>query len=99
VPQALFPDPGPTIPIPTFEEPGGFAADELALELHMSQGSAAGQMDYATTVAARLPGPSPRCAPATAVHAGTVSHILQIPVPSSEIYRGGFGFNGGSGQL
>src|SRR5580693_5711892 len=34
---------------------GEFAADELAAELHMTQPSAAGQMDYATTVAARLP--------------------------------------------
>src|SRR5579859_1969456 len=34
-----------------------------------------------------------------AVHTDTVSHITRIPVPSSEIYRGGFGFNGGSGQL
>ena len=34
---------------------GEFAADELALELHMSQQSAAGQMDFATQVAKRLP--------------------------------------------
>ncbi len=34
---------------------GEFAADELASELHMSQQSAAGQMDYATQVATRLP--------------------------------------------
>ena len=34
---------------------GEFAADELAFELHVTQPSAAGQMDYATTVAARLP--------------------------------------------
>jgi Domain of unknown function (DUF222) len=34
---------------------GEFAADELAFELHMSQPSAVGQMDYATTVAKRLP--------------------------------------------
>jgi Domain of unknown function (DUF222) len=34
---------------------GEFAADELAFELHMTQPSAAGQMDYASTVAARLP--------------------------------------------
>jgi Domain of unknown function (DUF222) len=32
-----------------------FAADELASELHVTQLSAAGQMDYAATVAARLP--------------------------------------------
>jgi hypothetical protein len=32
-----------------------FAADELAAELHMSQQSAAGQMDFATDVARRLP--------------------------------------------
>ena len=32
-----------------------FAADELAFELHLSPQSAAGQMDYAGTVAARLP--------------------------------------------
>ena len=32
-----------------------FAADELAAELHMSQQSAAGQMDFATEVAKRLP--------------------------------------------
>src|SRR5579859_961322 len=34
---------------------GEFAADELASELHMSQQGAAGQMDYATHVASRLP--------------------------------------------
>jgi hypothetical protein len=34
---------------------GEFAADELASELHMSQQSAAGQMDFATQVAERLP--------------------------------------------
>ena len=34
---------------------GEFAADELACELHMSQQSAAGQMDFATEVAKRLP--------------------------------------------
>jgi hypothetical protein len=34
---------------------GEFAADELAFELHMTQPSAAGQMDYATIVATRLP--------------------------------------------
>jgi hypothetical protein len=34
---------------------GEFAADELASELHMTQHSAAGQMDFATTVATRLP--------------------------------------------
>src|ERR1700722_18221054 len=34
---------------------GEFAADELAFELHMSQPSAADQMDFATTVAKRLP--------------------------------------------
>src|SRR5271170_1478169 len=34
---------------------GEFAADELAAELHMSQQSAAGQMDFATEVAQRLP--------------------------------------------
>ena len=34
---------------------GEFAADELAFELHLSQPSAAGQMDYAATVAGRLP--------------------------------------------
>ena len=34
---------------------GEFAADELASELHMSQQSAAGQMDFATEVAKRLP--------------------------------------------
>ena len=32
-----------------------FAADELAYELHLTPLSAAGQMDYASTVAARLP--------------------------------------------
>jgi len=32
-----------------------FAADELAAELHLTPLSAAGQMDYATTVARRLP--------------------------------------------
>ena len=32
-----------------------FAADELASELHMSQQSAAGQMDFASSVAKRLP--------------------------------------------
>jgi Domain of unknown function (DUF222) len=34
---------------------GEFAADDLAAELHMSQPSAAGQMDRATDVAKRLP--------------------------------------------
>ena len=34
---------------------GEFAADELAAELHMSQQSAAGQMDFATEVSRRLP--------------------------------------------
>jgi hypothetical protein len=34
---------------------GEFAADELASELHMSQPSAAGQMEFATDVARRLP--------------------------------------------
>jgi hypothetical protein len=34
---------------------GEFAADELAFQLHMSQQSAAGQMDFATQVAKRLP--------------------------------------------
>jgi hypothetical protein len=34
---------------------GQFAADELAFELHMSQPSAAGQMEFATDVAQRLP--------------------------------------------
>ena len=32
-----------------------FAAEELAFELHLTPQSAAGQMDYASTVAARLP--------------------------------------------
>jgi hypothetical protein len=34
---------------------GEFAADELASELHMSQQSAAGQMEFASSVATRLP--------------------------------------------
>ena len=34
---------------------GEFAADELASELHMTQQSAAGQMDFASSVAKRLP--------------------------------------------
>jgi Domain of unknown function (DUF222) len=34
---------------------GEFAADELALELHMTTQSAAGQIDFATEVARRLP--------------------------------------------
>ena len=34
---------------------GEFAADELACELHMSQQSAAGQIDFASGVAKRLP--------------------------------------------
>jgi hypothetical protein len=34
---------------------GQFAADELAFELHMSQPSAAGQMEFAADVAQRLP--------------------------------------------
>ena len=34
---------------------GEFAADELACELHLSQQSAAGQMDFACSVARRLP--------------------------------------------
>jgi Domain of unknown function (DUF222) len=32
-----------------------FAADQLAFQLHLTQPSAAGQMDYASTVAGRLP--------------------------------------------
>jgi Domain of unknown function (DUF222) len=32
-----------------------FAADQLAFQLHLTQQSAAGQMDYASTVAGRLP--------------------------------------------
>ena len=51
---------------------GEFAADELASELHMSQRGAAGQMDFATHVAKRLPktfaalarGPDPPDSPA-----------------------------------
>jgi hypothetical protein len=34
-----------------------------------------------------------------AAHAGTASTIIRVPVPSSGNYRGGFGLNGGSGQL
>jgi hypothetical protein len=38
-----------------------FAADQLAAELHLTHQSAAGQMDYASTVADRLPATSLRC--------------------------------------
>ena len=48
---------------------GEFAADELASELHMSQASAAGQMEYSTTVAKRLPKTF------AAMHAGLIHPI------------------------
>jgi hypothetical protein len=43
-----------------------FAADQLACELHLTNQSAAAQMDYARTVAGRLP------ATFAALHAGTI---------------------------
>ena len=60
----------------------GFAADELAAELHLTPLSAAGQLDYASTVARRLPGrlrragrrPDPPGPPAD--HRGRDQHLV-----------------------
>ena len=62
--------------------PGGtpedeFAADELACELHLTNASAAAQMDYSRTVADRLP-----CTFA-ALHAGTV-HPVHVRIIEDE---------------
>jgi hypothetical protein len=46
-----------------------FAAEELAAELHLTGASAAGQMDYASTVADRLP------ATYAALHTGTIHPV------------------------
>ena len=46
-----------------------FAADQLAAELHLTHQSAAGQMDYASTIAGRLP------ATFDALHAGTIHPV------------------------
>ncbi len=46
-----------------------FAADQLAYELHLTNASAAAQMDYASTVASRLP------ASFAALHAGTIHPV------------------------
>ena len=56
---------------------GEFAADELAFELHLSQPSAAGQMDYAATVAGRLP------AALAALAAGRI-HPFQLRIIAEE---------------
>ena len=56
---------------------GEFAADELACELHLSQPSAAGQMDYAATVAGRLP------ATFAALAAGRI-HPFQLRIIAEE---------------
>ena len=47
-----------------------FAADQLAHELHLTNQSAAAQMDYAATVTSRLP------ATCAALHAGTIHPLL-----------------------
>jgi Domain of unknown function (DUF222) len=57
---------------------GEFAADELASELHMTQPSAAGQMDFATTVATRLP------ATFAAMGAGLI-HPIQLRIIEEQI--------------
>ena len=54
-----------------------FAADQLAAELHLTHQSAAGQMDYASTVADRLP------ATFAALHAGTI-HPVHVRIIEDE---------------
>jgi Domain of unknown function (DUF222) len=54
-----------------------FAADQLAAELHLTHQSAAGQMDYASTVADRLP------ATFDALHAGTI-HPVHVRIIEDE---------------
>ena len=54
-----------------------FAADQLACELHLTSRSAAVQLDYATTVAARLP----RCL--AALHAGLL-HPVHLRIIEEE---------------
>jgi hypothetical protein len=56
---------------------GEFAADELGSELHLTQASAAGEMDFATTVAARLPKTF------TAMRAGRI-HPVQLRIIEDE---------------
>ncbi len=60
-------------------EPCGaeFAADQLACELHLTRPSAAGQMDYARTVADRLP------ATFAALHAGAI-HPVHMRIIAEE---------------
>ena len=54
-----------------------FAADQLAFQLHLTGQSAAGQMDYATTVSSRLP------ATYAALHAGTI-HPVHVRIIDDE---------------
>jgi Domain of unknown function (DUF222) len=54
-----------------------FAADQLACELHLTGASAAAQMDYAATVASRLP------ATCAALHAGTI-HPVHVRIIEDE---------------
>jgi Domain of unknown function (DUF222) len=54
-----------------------FAADQLACELHLTNASAAAQMDYARTVTSRLP---VTCA---ALHAGTI-HPVHVRIIEDE---------------
>jgi hypothetical protein len=54
-----------------------FAADQLAFQLHLTAPSAAGQMAYATAVAARLP------ATFAALHAGTI-HPVHVKIIDDE---------------
>ena len=55
----------------------GFAADELAFELHLTSLSAAEQMEYAATVSRRLP------ASFAALHAGRI-HPFQLRIIQDE---------------
>ena len=54
-----------------------FAADQLACELHLTNASAAAQMDYARTVTGRLP------ATCAALHAGTI-HPVHVRIIEDE---------------
>ena len=54
-----------------------FAADQLAAELHLTHQSAAGQMDYASTIAGRLP------ATFDALRAGTI-HPVHVRIIEDE---------------
>jgi Domain of unknown function (DUF222) len=63
----------------TADEPcaAEFAADQLACELHLTNASAAAQMDYARTVTGRLP------ATYAALHAGTI-HPVHVRIIEDE---------------